>query len=378
MSNFRKTFIDGQRGLNIGLTTGIKALDKAIHKIQKKTSIGIAAQPKVGKTTLVDFAFLVSPYLQMLEEGRLNDIEWIYFSYEIDRVSKEFKIAALFMFIDYNIHSFEYKDSRYLMSQDYLMGKLEHENPDGTTELIPLSAEHSEMLKTIYLNRIIPLFGEYDENNKKIKHGKIFFIEDPDNPTGMDKYLKAYAEKHGTFHYEEYTITDDKGVKVKKKRVVSYTENNPKKFTIVITDHLRKLRKERGFTMKENMDKWLEYNTWIRNMCYFTPINVCHSNRNLANMERLKYAGEFIFPTADDVKDTGNLAEESTILMTLFNPNDEKYNLAKHFGVELKDHPLYRSLHITESRYTECPVHIQLNMFGNVNYFSPLTQTYGT
>jgi hypothetical protein len=41
-------------------------------------------------------------------------------------------------------------------------------------------------------------------------------------------------------------------------------------------------------------------------------------------------------------------------------------------GVELVQYPKYRSLHITESRYTECPIHIQLNMYGNINYFAPL------
>ena len=86
------------------------------------------------------------------------------------------------------------------------------------------------------------------------------------------------------------------------------------------------------------------------------------------------YAGEFIFPTADDCKDSGNPAEECTIFMTLFNPNDEKYNLKKHFGVELAGYPNYRSLHITESRETECPVHIQTTMFGNINMFTPLNQ----
>ena len=100
-----------------------------------------------------------------------------------------------------------------------------------------------------------------------------------------------------------------------------------------------------------------------------------HSNRGVTNVDRLKMHGDKIFPTADDVKDTGNLAEESTILMTLFNPSDEKYNLTNHFGVELADYPNYRSLHITESRNTDSPVHIQLNVFGNVNYFEPLFKT---
>ena len=126
--------------------------------------------------------------------------------------------------------------------------------------------------------------------------------------------------------------------------------------------------------MKQTIDKWLEYSTILVNRCGFTMVNIMHSNRQVSNVDRLKMHGESIFPTADDIKDTGNLAEESTILMTLFNPSDEKYNLQKHFGVMLKDHPLYRSLHITESRYTECPVHIQLNAYSNINYFTPLNK----
>ena len=373
MSNFVKTFLDGQEGKNLGLPTGLLSLDKAIHGLQKKTSIGVAAQPKVGKTTLVDYSFLITPYLYMLSQNRLDDIEWIYYSYEIDRVSKEFKIAAYFMNYDYGLFDFEYKGERYLICQDYLMGKLFHVNEDGTRELIKLTEEHSDKLKAVYLARIVPMFGEYDEGGRKVRHGKIFFIEEPTNPTGGYKYIMGYAKRHGEFIYESFEWHNPDTNKVEEhRRIVGYKENNPHKFTVVITDHIRKWRKERGFTLKENMDKWLEYTTTLRNLCFFTFINVCHSNRQLANMERLKFAGEYIFPTADDVKDTGNLAEESTILMTLFNPSDEKYNLKKHFGVELENYPNYRSLHITESRYTECPVHMQVNMFGNINLFTPL------
>lgn len=372
MSNFVTTFKVGKLGKNFGLTTGLKALDIAINGIQKKTTISIAAAPKCGKTTLCDYSFVIEPYLQMEKLGMLDKVEWIYFSFEIDRISKEFKFAAFFMAHDYGVWDFMYKGKLYEMNQDYLMGKQLHFNPDGTSECIPVTPEHEELVKQIYINRIIPMFGQYDENGKKVKNGKIIFIEDPENPTGLNKFLIHYAKQHGAFQYEKYWTLNDAGDRVEKERVVGYKAKDPDKFTIIITDHIRKLRGERGFTMKQNIDKWLEYSTFLRNICYFTFIHIVHSGRQLANMERLRYAGEYIFPTADDTKDSGNVAEESTILMTLFNPNDEKYNLDKHFGVELKNFPKYRSIHITESRYTDCPVHIQTNMFGNVNLFTPL------
>lgn len=373
--NFIETFKAGQLGRNFGLSTGIPALDRAINGIQKATSIGLVAPPKCGKTTLADYSFVISPYLQAERLGILDNIEWKYFSGEIDRISKEFKFAAFFMWHDFRVIEVVYKNVRYGMCQDYLMGKLLYPIP-GTQdfEFVPVASEHTEMLKQIYTNRIVPMFGEYNDMGKKIKNGKIDFIEDVENPTGINKYLFKYAKDNGDFIEESYQTIDDQKNPITKFRIIGYTPRNPNKFTIVVTDHVRKLRRERGFTMKENIDKWLEYSTFLRNICKFTFLNICHSNRQLSNVDRMRYAGEFIFPTADDVKDTGNIAEESTILITMFNPNDEKYNITKHFGIELANFPNYRSIHITESRYTECPAHIQTNMYGGINYFEPLNK----
>lgn len=372
MSNFVETFKDGKLGKNFGLPTGIKALDKAINGLQKRMSIGLAAAPKCGKTTLCDFAFVINPYLYMLSIGKLDNIEWIYFSYEIDRVSKEFKFAAFFMAYDYGIYNFYYKEKLYGITGDYLMGKQIHYNDDDTNECIPVSEEHEQILKKIYYERIVPMFGEYAEDGvTQIKPGKILIIEEPENPTGVYKYLYHHAEQNGEFKKVKFNVKED-GKTVTKERTVGYTANNPDKFTVIVTDHIRKLRIERGFSLKQTIDKYLEYSTLLRNWCGYTFIHIIHSNRNLANTDRLKYAGEWIFPTADDCKDSGNPAEECTIFMTLFNPNDEKYNLKKHFGVELSAYPFYRSIHITESRNTDCPVHIQVNMFGGINMFSSL------
>lgn len=372
MSNFIEAFKAGKLGKNIGLPTGITALDVATRGTQKKTSIGLTAAQKVGKTTMADFCYLISPYLYMLKIGKLDNINWIYYSYEIDRVSKEFKIASFFMAHDFDVYTFTYKDSIYAMCQDYLEGKMLHRVDEDTTECIIISAEHEEMLKDIYKNRIVPMFGEFDSTGKKIRNGKIDFIEEVDNPTGMYKYLNKYADRNGTFLFDTYETSDDNGNTIKKKKKTGYTENNPELYTIVIVDHIRKVGDERGFTMKQKIDKWLEYSTILRNLCRFTFINICHSGRQLSNIDRLKYAGEFIYPTSDDVKDTGNLGEESTMLITMFNPNDEKYNLLKHFGVEVKNYPNYRSIHIADARYVECPQHIQTRMVAGINMFLPL------
>lgn len=376
MSNLREVFLQGREGRNVGLTTGLPVLDEAINGIQRSTSIGLVAAPKVGKTTLADYCFVLMPYLDLLLRGMLDNIQFIYFSYEVDRIGKEFKFAAFFFAYDHQIYNFMYKGKLYGMSKEYLMGRLVHRYVDAEgnkhSEPIIVSDEHADILGTIYVNRIIPLFGLFDANGNKIQEGKIRFIAQAENPTGMYKYLQLYAKAFGHFIEESYAVMGDDGNTVFKTREVGYVPNNPDKFTIIITDHVRKLRRERGFSLKETIDKWLEYTTELRNLCGFTFINICHSNRGLANIDRLRVAGEFIFPTTDDTKDTGNLGEESTILITLFNPNDEKYGLKKHFGAVLSQFPFYRSIHITESRDTFSPVHIQTNMYGGINMFTPL------
>ncbi len=65
--NFVQTYKDGRAGRNFGLTTGIKALDNSINGLQRKTTIGVAAAPKCGKTTLCRFFF---SYKSIFTDGR--------------------------------------------------------------------------------------------------------------------------------------------------------------------------------------------------------------------------------------------------------------------------------------------------------------------
>lgn len=377
--NFIEQVKKGQMGENTGLPTGLKLLDKALNGIQKKAIYCVGASPKVGKTTFVDFSFVLEPFLYFMDYMEKNPdsglrINWIYFSFEIDRVKKELKYASYFMYKDYGITSFMHKGRMYPMSPNYLEGKL----LDDDDKVILLQPDHYAKLKLIYVNRIVPLFGEYSKDGKKIKKGFIDFIEARENPTGLRNYLMQYAKQHGTFVEEKYKTKNDQQQTVEKSRIVGYKENNPKLVTIIVTDHVRKLNRERGFTLKENVDKWIEYQVELRNWCKFTFVDVVHLNRSIGSVERIKYFSESLYPTGDDIKDTGNLSEEADYVITLFNPQDEKYNIKKHFGVELFDsdgqilYPYYRSIHLVESRDTECPNYLQVSMFGNINAFQTL------
>lgn len=372
--NFREQFKKGKEGKNIGLPTGLTELNRAIDGIQKKSIYAIGAAPKVGKTTFVDQAFVIEPFLHLQnlkvkEPENPIKVNWIYYSFEIDRVKKEFKYAAHFMFRDFGISNFTHNGKIYQMSPRYLLGRLTDEND----KVITVTPEHEEMLKQIYLNRIIPMFGEYNAAGKKIRKGAIDFIADRDNPTGLRNHLIHYAKQNGEFIYEKYLTRNEKGQEVQKERITGYKPNDPNLFTIIITDHMRKLKRERNYTTKENIDKWIEYQVELRNWCDFIFVDIIHLNRALASIDRLKYMKDQLYPTGDDFKDTGNLSEEADYILTLFNPNDEKYKLENHFGIVLANYPNYRSVHLVESRDTESPQHLAMQMYGNINLFKSIS-----
>ena len=346
--NLIEAFKSGQKGANKGLPMGegLKAISLAINGVQRGRIYTVGAAPKGGKSTLVDVGFTLEPCIYVLENNaKLNsslniirerlqvatdpgernslnlefeklqagiiDLEIIYNSYEIDRVSKEFDFITHFLNRDYDIVNINlpagrtYKGATTVaLSSAYLKGELVYDtkSPEEKQEIIKVPPELFEKIKKVYAERIIPLVGEYDSLGKKVSKGIIQFLENKDNPTGIRNYLLEYASKNGTFLYK----TSVKNGQTYE-RMAGYKPTNPNKYVIIITDHLRKLLPERGFQMKQTIDKFSEYAVEFRNTCNFSFVHIIHLNRSMSNVERRSYDDDRIFPTSDDIKETGEI-----------------------------------------------------------------------
>ena len=417
--NFKEAYIAGQKGANEGLPMGggLKSIAQVINDIQRGRIYSIAAAPKGGKSTFADVGFCIEPALFVIEtnlaikkelerisavllttqdftmrtllnkeyeqnNSRLIEAEWIYFSFEIDRISKEFDFVAHFLNRDFGIYKImlplgkTYRGENFVvLSSSYLRGELHYDSEDKKKkkEMIKVDPFVEEKIIWVYENRIVPLFGRYDDKGIKLSKGVIKFIESKDNPTGLRNYLIAYAKQHGEFIYS-HAEKDGKTFS----RMIGYKPRNPKKYTIVITDHLRKLIPERNFKMKETVDKFSEYAVEFRNTCNFTFVHIIHLNRSMGETSRRRLDDDKIFPQSDDIKETGNLSEDSNYIFTMFNPNDDKFNLRQHFGTTIRHkdfslmYPNMRTIHLVESRHCFCPQHFRVNMFGEIKKFEPL------
>ena len=368
IEEYKKGQLGGNKGLSMG--PGLMNISKAVNGVQRGRIYGVAAPPKAGKSTFTDYAFVIQPFLYAIANN--IPVEWIYFSFELDRISKEFDFVTYFLFHDFGIRTVKLPEgvtkkgeSVIDLSPDYLRGRMQ----DDKEKTIKVSNEIFEHIKEIYVKRIIPLFGEYSKEGVQLSKGYITFIEEKDNPTGVYKYLKRHAEKDGKFITTKYGNST---------RITGYKPKNPGKYTIIVTDHLRKLILERGWQMKQTVDKYIEYSVELRNWCQYTFVHIIHLNRGLTETGRMKQFGDMLFPGSDDIKDTGNLAEDADFIFTIFNPNDQRYNLKKHFGVVIKDSqdnpifPALRTIHLVESRHCEFPQHFRSNMYGGIKNFELL------
>lgn len=348
-----------------GLDFGLSKMNIHFGGMQREAIYAVGAAPKVGKTTFVDYCFLLSPYLKNVLEEKRN-IHWIYFSFEISRIRKMFKLAPFFFYRDYNKDTFVHKEKVYSINSNYLMNK----QLDDDEELIKILPEDKEIFEEIYEKRLIPLFGEI-KNGVQVKKGVVDIIERAENPTGLRNYIFEYAKNHGKFGVEKYQTSDDSGRTITKNKIVDYTPNNKDDYVIIITDHIRKLRPERGFNQKQIIDKYLTYQVEMRNLFGYTFVDIVHLNRNLDAIDRMKYSKDRLFPGLGDFKDSGNVGEDSDYVITGFDPRDEKYMLTKHFGHNLIDYPNYRSWHVVASRDTPT-FNIYTEMNGNKNLFKEI------
>ncbi|MDB4285870.1 DnaB-like helicase C-terminal domain-containing protein [bacterium] len=353
------------KGLPMG--EGLDIINKAIGGVQKGKMYAVASPPKVGKSTFVDYGFILGPALHARKHNIKLNI--MYYSFEMSRIVKQFDFMCFFLNRNHGIECIslpfgkKHKGKNYVeLSSSYLRGVLQDDNGD----IILVSPDVEKVFIETYHNEIVPLFGMYSPKGERLSEGVINFIEQEENPTGIWKTLMAYANVNGKFITEKWTGGE---------KIVGYEPYDDDIYNIVITDHLRLLKQERGFNEKQNIDKYINYTKDIRNWCDYSFVHIIHTNRTLGSSDKMKYMGDLLHPGPEDIKQTGNLSEACNYFLTLFNPNDLRYNLKTHFGLKIKDnddnilYPNLRTAHLIESRECYYPQHFRLNMMGNLKKF---------
>jgi len=278
--NINERIKAGLEGSYSGLNNGFNRLNDYIFGVQKSCYTLIGGDSGTFKTTILDY--IIS---NAIDDAIAKDIELevFYYSFEIDKLSKQCNWLSRAVFNKYGV----------IISPKKIKGFGDNR----------LTLDEQELV-----NNCIP--------DIELAFSKIRFTWDPINPTGIRNDIIKFYESRGEILYEPYV--DEKGNTQKK--VIGYKPNNPNLMVINAIDHLYLMKEERGFDSKQNIDKMSEYTIFMRNTFGLTSFYLQQFNDGLNSVERLKFKGVDLSPQKSDFKDTRNPYSDSDIVLGLMNP----------------------------------------------------------
>jgi len=331
--NFDLLNAEVNRGLadkNNGIPMGFDRLNRYIG-IRKAMYYLIGGNTGSGKTSFIDDAFVLNPFdWYMSKEGQDSGIKlqiW-YRSMERSRIYKLAKWVSRKIFIDHAM----------IISVNKILGW----NVKMTKD------EHD-----IYLT-----YKDYLESMQDI----ITIIDGPENPVGIAKELKEFAEKNGTIEQLD-----------KYNRI--YIPNDPNTITIVAMDHIGLLKTTKAHpTKKESIDKMSDELRYARDFYGYTPVVVSQFNRSISNPIRIKNGD--VEPQLEDFADSSQTQNDADIVMALFDPIRYKVSDPSGYNIDrLVDSygaKYFRSLRLIKNSYGEDDIRIGLGFLGQIGMFKEL------
>lgn len=280
MSSFKQRIEDGLAGKFKGLANGFDRLNNYIYNTQRKTYTLIGGLSGSAKTTLVNYILLNN-----IEDADNSNtpIDIFYYSYEIDEETTKANWLSVLI----------YKKHKIIISPEKIAGLGNNRLSKPEQELVNLMLPY---LDTVF--------------------SRINFRFETNNPTGVYNELYQHAEKVGNFTYETYKDKNN----IDQRRLTGYKFHNEDRYVIVIMDHMALMRKERGFDLKANIDKYSEYCIFLRNICGYSFFNIQQFNQGINSVDRQKFKGVDLSPQQNDFKDSSNPYTDSDIAIGIMNP----------------------------------------------------------
>lgn len=327
------------RGDIIAIPWELERLSRVIPGVEKSRYYLCTGNPKSGKSQLADYLFVFEPIEWFIKHKPPNKkLKILYFSLEM---SKESKI----------LQAISYK-----LNRDYGISIA----PQNLKSTFAGYILNPEILKVIESHGFQQWLREYESY--------ITFIDDVRSPDKIHKFVKGYAEKHGSYTYKEPDIIDE------------YISEHKDEYIIVLTDHLSLLSPDNGDTLHSAMYKYSAYHCLeFRDRFKYVVVNVQQQSADSAK-QQFDYKGnsviEKIRPTPDGLADCRLTSRDVDLMLSLFNPYS--YNLDEYEHIDLtRIGRWHRELYINLNRNGIANAKVQLYFNGAVNEFQELPKEFG-
>ena len=274
---------------------------KRLLVINGETTQGFGSESYSGmsKSQFTNYMYVFTPVLYAYNNPDKLDLKIIYFTLEenADRIVQRFMSFLLYHFSKGKI-------------------RISPRDLRSTDNEKPLSQEIIDILRSEEYQNILDFFEKSVE-----------FISDGCNPTGMYKICRDYALSQGTIVNKKVKYGEEEFDKFDQ-----YIPNNPKLYKLVITDHISLIEKERGFTDKQAIDKWSEYEVkYLRNRYGFTCIDIQQQAFEGEGIEAQKLGK--IEGSIGSLGDSKYTARNANMVLGLFSPF--KFELPQYKGYDI-------------------------------------------
>ena len=334
-----KDLVDsGREGKNKGVPIGFPRLNNFIG-IRKRIYTLIFGGPGTGKSSLAQEMFLLNPVDYMISQGKKEGIKFkmLLFSMERSKMYYQAKWISRKIFLNHGI---------YIPIKKLLGWK--HD------DVYKLSLDEYDLF-LMYEEYIDMLMEEYVEIH-----------EGPQNPTGIYKAVKRYADNNG----KTEEISEFKKV---------YIPNHSNEIVIPMVDHHGITKVEKPFTnKKEAVDKLSEYMQIFRDQYGYSPVDIGQINRELGHgIYGKSNNGTDYEPTLDHVKESGRFVDDADQVVAIFEPI--RYKVMNHRGYDVEKFvdqgtgaKYYRSLIVLKNNFDSDGVAVATGFHGGIGHFKEL------
>ena len=310
-----------------------------IPGIEKDKYYLLSGSTKSGKSQLTNYLFLYTPLLYAYNNPDKVRVKIFYFPLEEtpENITLRFMSYLLYTLSSIRVAPIDLKstNSSKILSQDVI-------------DLLE-SKQYTDILKF------------YEEN--------VIFLNER-NPTGVWKTMLKYAHDTGTIHYKDIDITNKETGVVETKRIFDYYEpHDNKEYVICITDHVSLLENERGFDLRQTINKFSEYMMILRNKYHYIPVVVQQQSTEISSLEAFK--NNKIRPTTAGLSDSKYTSKDCTVMLGITNPF--VHELPEYYSYDITQFKgNIRFLEVVVNREGESNNIVALYFDGAVNYFREL------
>lgn len=326
---FVKKVLDGKKGLSIGFANGLERINRFLYGTHRARYYLIGADSGVGKTTLCDFMYIISLWMDAKLKG--VPIRIVYLSFEISSEQKIARWISLFIKFLYN------KD----IPADYIMGRI----------------------SGLLIN---------DQDEQMIRHAKQYvdtFLQDCElidgaaHPTWvLNHMIKMYEGDKETGTKGLGTVIRDKPKHKKDPGFIrGFVPYDPRLITVLACDHVALAHPEaHATTLKAIIDKLSTYAVMLRNTFGTTIVFLQQFATDLMSTHRSSKKGDAVIsPQRLDFGDSKYTYRDADVVFGLVSPM-------------MFDHETYKGYDIKELMQYFLACHLMKNRYGPAGWMIPL------